>query len=238
MARTLLLIENDVNISNLICRCMLEIGFEVVTTSEAETGIEKAISSHFDFIIIDNEIPVLGGVKTCQILRQKMVAFPLMMLTRGHCCEDTALCLESGADDCITKPFNTAELKARVMARIRRMEGIYESENDKEGNNIIAAGNMVLNLHKRQVKINGVEKHLTAKEFDLLVFFASSPGHVFNRSQLLDHIWGYGFEGYEHTVNSHINRLRTKIEKDPARPDYILTVWGVGYKFSEDLKSS
>lgn len=212
MRRTLLLIENDVNICNLISGCMSDLNFDIVIAGDPESGIEKATESHFDFIIIDNEIPHLGGVKTCQIIREKSINFPLMMLTRGHCCEDTANCLESGADDCITKPFNTTEFKARVMARIRRMEGKYESREHPDEGEVITAGEMKIILDKRKVIITDEIKHLTAKEFDLLVFFASSPGRVFNRSQLLDHIWGYGFEGYEHTVNSHINRLRTKVE--------------------------
>ena len=235
MGRTLLLIENDVNISQLICDCLSEIGFEIDVAENPEAGLERATSSHYDFIIIDNDLPENQGLNTCQLLRDKMINFPILMLTRHECCQDTASCLESGADDCIAKPFNTSELKARVMARVRRMEGIYDSSAAEQDTKEISAGNMKINLEKRKVCIEGKEIYLTAKEFDLLVFFASSPGRVFNRSQLLDHIWGYGFEGYEHTVNSHINRLRTKIEKDPSKPVFILTVWGVGYKFSEEL---
>jgi DNA-binding response OmpR family regulator len=140
--------------------------------------------------------------------------------------------LELGADDCVTKPFSIKELMARVKAIFRRMENIKQK--DKEDmSEVIRAGDMVIDTAKRSVMLNGKAVDVTTKEFDLLLHFARNPGRVYSRSQLLDKVWGYGHEGYEHTVNSHINRLRSKIEKDPAQPRYILTVWGVGYKFTD-----
>jgi DNA-binding response OmpR family regulator len=143
--------------------------------------------------------------------------------------------LELGADDYLTKPFSVLELVARVKALFRRINAL-QPETAAVNNNeqkLIKSGEIVINTLSREVKVANETINLTAREFDLLTFFAKHPGQVFTRSQLLDQVWGYGHDGYEHTVNSHINRLRAKVEKDPASPDYILTAWGVGYKFTD-----
>jgi DNA-binding response OmpR family regulator len=134
-----------------------------------------------------------------------------------------------GADDYITKPFSVLELMARVKAIFRQVAAI---ENDTRfSSDCIHAGPLTINAAARAVTVNDRDVDLTAREFDLLLHFATHPGRVFRRSELLDNVWGHGHEGYEHTVNSHINRLRAKIERDPADPTCIVTVWGVGYKF-------
>jgi DNA-binding response OmpR family regulator len=153
------------------------------------------------------------------------------MLTSRSSETDRVVGLEVGADDYITKPFSIRELLARVKAIFRRVEQTGKTDRPVAGR--IEAGDLVIDPERRVVLLNGIAADLTAKEFDLLLYFAGHPGRVFTRSQLLDSVWGYSHEGYEHTVNSHINRLRAKIEKDPARPRYVLTVWGVGYKFAE-----
>jgi DNA-binding response OmpR family regulator len=137
-----------------------------------------------------------------------------------------------GADDYVTKPFSIRELLARVKAIFRRIDELKSEQQEGEPALIEAEG-LVIDPEKRHVTVKGKTVDLTAKEFDLLYHFAQHPGRVFTRSQLLDLVWGYGHDGYEHTVNSHINRLRAKIEEDPSQPKYILTVWGVGYKFAE-----
>ena len=141
--------------------------------------------------------------------------------------------LEIGADDYVTKPFSVQELVARVKAIFRRCDAMGRAVSQHEEGATLVAGSIVLDVDKRQVLQEGSAVELTAKEFDLLHHFLSHPGRVFSRTQLLDSVWGYGHDGYEHTVNSHINRLRSKIEPDPAKPTHILTVWGVGYRFGQ-----
>jgi DNA-binding response OmpR family regulator len=154
------------------------------------------------------------------------------MLTARTSELDRVLGLEVGADDYLTKPFSVPELIARVNAILRRADQYQEREPSPLSGNI-QFGELYINPETRLVAIDDENIELTAREFDLLWHFATHPGRVFTRSQLLDMVWGYGHEGYEHTVNSHINRLRAKIERDPAKPSYVLTVWGVGYKFAE-----
>ncbi len=146
---------------------------------------------------------------------------------------DRVVGLETGADDYLTKPFSIHELLARAKAIFRRAEVFDKGR--KEDPARLSAGDMVIDVEKRGVTVAGRLVDLTAKEFDLLLQFAQHPGRVYSRQQLLDLVWGYQHTGYEHTVNSHINRLRGKIEKNPAEPEYVLTVWGVGYKFNDRL---
>jgi DNA-binding response OmpR family regulator len=154
------------------------------------------------------------------------------MLTSKSSEFDRVLGLEIGADDYVTKPFSIRELMARVKAIFRRVEGMQAGFSETKMNSI-HVGDLAIDPQKRKLGLRGQTVDLTAKEFDLLLYFARHPGRVYTRSQLLDQVWGYGHDGYEHTVNSHINRLRAKIEDDPADPRYILTVWGVGYKFTD-----
>ena len=154
------------------------------------------------------------------------------MLTAKSSETDRVVGLEIGADDYVTKPFSIPELLARVKAILRRVEELSERATEAVPA-VIQAGDLVIDPAKRKATMAGRSLDLTAKEFDLLLHFARNPGKVYTRSQLLDMVWGYGHDGYEHTVNSHINRLRAKIEKDSAHPGYILTVWGVGYQFAE-----
>jgi DNA-binding response OmpR family regulator len=138
-----------------------------------------------------------------------------------------------GGDDYVTKPFSFPELLARVKAVFRRAEAMTRPPATVGDNQTIRIRELLIELDKHRAMVGGRELELTAREFDLLVYLARHPGCVFSRSQLLDQVWGYGHEGYEHTVNSHINRLRAKLEANPAKPEYILTVWGVGYKFAD-----
>jgi DNA-binding response OmpR family regulator len=175
----------------------------------------------------------MDGFDVCKKIRHNEIKTPILMLTAKSEEFDKVLGLELGADDYLTKPFSIRELVARVKAIFRRSEMANMSESEDISESELKFGNLLINIGKRKVFLNGEQVELTAKEFDLLALFARKPGRTFTRSDLLDTIWGYQFAGYEHTVNSHINRLRAKIEADPAQPVYIQTVWGVGYRFVE-----
>ena len=152
------------------------------------------------------------------------------MLTARGSELDRVLGLEVGADDYLTKPFSVRELVARAKALFRRVDAL---SGDEERSEVLVRGPLKIDVTRRRVHKDGSEVTLTAKEFDLLLHFALNPGRVYRRGELLDQVWGYSHSGYEHTVNSHINRLRAKIEEDPANPAFVLTVWGVGYRFFE-----
>jgi DNA-binding response OmpR family regulator len=162
----------------------------------------------------------------------------ILMLTAKSTELDRVVGLEMGADDYLTKPFSVPELMARIKALFRRIDALKESSNNITEQESIERDGIAIDVNKRSVKVDGELVDLTAREFDLLLFFARHPGRVFSRIQLLDKVWGYNHDGYEHTVNSHINRLRSKIEKDPSEPEYVLTVWGVGYKFRDQRSAS
>ncbi|MDC7244194.1 MAG: response regulator transcription factor, partial [Sphaerochaetaceae bacterium] len=197
-------------------------------------GLKRSKSGEFDLIILDIMLPGLDGISICKKLREENFNTPILMLTAKIDEIDLVLSLELGADDYMRKPFSMRELLARVKALIRRSEktdNIIEEENKE----ILQFGELVIDYAKHQVKIRDKTLNLTVKEFELLDLFARNPGRVFSRADLLNTIWGYNFEGYEHTVNTHINRLRNKLEIDPSNPKYLLTVWGLGYKFSEQV---
>ena len=200
-------------------------------------GLSLALSGEPDLVVLDLMLPGMDGMDVCREMRNKKNYTPVLMLTAKTTELDRVLGLEVGADDYLTKPFSIPELVARVNAILRRSEQ-YQSTPAAETIDKLHYGELCVNPDNRTVLLGEKNIELTAKEFDLLWHFASHPGRVYTRSQLLSSVWGYGHDGYEHTVNSHINRLRAKIESDPAAPEYVLTVWGVGYKFSPDLQNS
>jgi DNA-binding response OmpR family regulator len=230
MFKRILVIEDDADIAHLIRVHLVELGCDVTIEPTGDEGLGRALSGGFDLIILDLTLPGLDGLDVCRRLREGPGYMPILMLTARSSEVDRVLGLEIGADDYLTKPFSLRELTARVKALSRRVEAFKEGD-PKDKPRAISAGGLKIETDKRKVIVDGRGVDLTAREFDLLVQFASSPGRVYTRGQLLDLVWGYGHDGYEHTVNSHINRLRAKIEEDPARPRYIITVWGVGYKF-------
>jgi DNA-binding response OmpR family regulator len=179
-------------------------------------------------------MPGLDGLEVCKALRAKGRAMPILMLTAKSTELDRVLGLELGADDYLTKPFSMAELLARVKALLRRAELMRKAQSQTQGSgSALRNGEIEIQVARREVRVRGQAVELTALEFDLLLYFAQHPGHVFARAQLLDAVWGYSHEGYEHTVTTHINRLRAKLETDPMRPTVILTVRGAGYKMRD-----
>jgi DNA-binding response OmpR family regulator len=230
MAKKILVIEDSADIARLVMLNLRGKQMEVDHAADGATGLNMALSGRYQLVILDLMLPGLDGLDVCRQLRREQVYTPVLMLTARTSELDRVLGLEVGADDYLTKPFSVPELVARVSAILRRADE-YQSPAASPPAAPLRFGELSLDPEQRQVRRGDESVELTAKEFDLLWHFASHPGRVFTRSQLLDSVWGYAHAGYEHTVNSHINRLRGKIEADPANPCYVITVWGVGYKF-------
>ena len=228
--KTILIVEDEKDIADLLVLHLQDLADDVVWASDGNAGMQLAVRQKWDLVVLDLRLPGPDGLDICRALRRTETYTPILMLTSKSSELDRVLGLELGADDYMTKPFSVLELIARVRAIFRQVAAI-ENENRFPSDHV-HAGPVSINTTARAVTVNDSAVELTAREFDLLLHFASHPGRVFRRSELLDHVWGYGHEGYEHTVNSHINRLRAKIEPDPADPTCIVTVWGVGYKFN------
>lgn len=229
----ILFVEDDPNIIDVLEIHLKDLGYLVDRAEDGEMGLNKAQSNRYALVILDLMLPKLGGLEVCQKIRSGNKTLPILMLTARNEEMDKVLGLEFGADDYITKPFSIREFIARVKAILRRVEVERDKDNSEETNGPVNYGPLTIDLIKRKVSLESKNIELTAKEFDLLVLFAKNPGRVYNRQQLLDIVWGYQYSGYDHTVNSHINRLRNKIEKDPTNPRFIKTLWGVGYRFSD-----
>ncbi len=231
MQRRVLLVEDHVEISDLVRLHLRDLDCSVTVAADGLAGVAEAESKRYDLVILDIMLPGMDGLEILRRLRAKSMVTPVLMLTSKSTELDRVLGLEMGADDYLTKPFSVMELTARVKALFRRVEAM--ASHGEEATKPLDFGRLRIDPERRTVLLDRETIELTAKEFDLLHYFARNPGRVFTRSQLLDHVWGYTHSGYEHTVNSHINRLRAKIERDAANPEYVLTVWGVGYKFTE-----
>jgi len=231
--RRILLVEDEQDIAELVTLHLSGVCDEIVVASDGYEGMRLATSSDWSLIILDLRLPGPDGLEICRAVRRERAYQPVLMLTSMSSELDRVLGLETGADDYLTKPFSVLELVARVRAIFRRVENLQQTKPQRSASHALTSvGNMQIDPDRREVLLDGRMIDLTAREFDLLDYFARHPGRVFRRADLLDKVWGYGHEGYEHTVNSHINRLRAKIEDDPSKPELIVTVWGVGYKFS------
>jgi len=229
--RRILIIEDEIDIAELIALHLRDRYEHVELCHNGKQGLLLAQSEHWDLIILDLRLPSMDGLEVCRRLRACENYIPILMLTSKSSELDHVLGLEMGADDYVTKPFSIMELNSRIKAILRRMT-LIGSKDDNEPDCLMHK-EIVVSLGKRLVKVRGESVELTAKEFELLCHFLRRPGEVFSRSDLLDKVWGYGHDGYEHTVNSHINRLRAKIEINPTNPKYLVTVWGVGYKLDD-----
>ncbi len=228
-----LIIEDDKDISDLMAIHLGDLEFEVEKAFDGKEGLLKVINNSYKIILLDIRLPGLDGIEVCKKIRLEKINTPILIITSKSEEIDKVIGLEVGADDYITKPFSIRELMARIKAIIRRSELTKEIIQNDIVQEIKRDG-LYINVTLRNVEVQGNRIELSPKEFDLLVLFASNPGRTYTRTQLLDQVWGYQFEGYEHTVNSHINRLRTKIERNLNEPEFILTTWGIGYKFKEE----
>ncbi|MRH99378.1 response regulator [Kriegella sp. EG-1] len=229
--KQILIIEDDPEIIKLLEIHLTDLIYTTSKATDGALGLKMAMDNDYDLIILDLTLPSMDGIEVCKRLRKEKNT-PIIMLTAKSEEIDRVLGLEIGADDYITKPFSIRELLARIKAVMRRTD--IKQTTTKNSATISVEG-MLVDIEKRKVLLNNQRIELSPKEFELLVLMASNPGRNYTRTELLNIIWGYNFEGYEHTVNSHINRLRAKIESDMANPTYILTTWGVGYKFNEDI---
>ena len=233
--RNVIIIEDEKDIGELVQLHLEDMNCEVVHFLNGQEGFHYALEHPFDLMILDINLPDMNGMDICRALRAEKVNSPILMLTARSEEIDKILGLETGADDYMTKPFSIRELLARVKAILRRVD-IDTRPDESDGADSIHFKQLEIDKRKRRVILDGERIELTPKEFDLLYLLASNPGVTYDRKDLLNKVWSYDFEGYEHTVNSHINRLRAKIEKDPANPEYVLTTWGVGYRFSDQGK--
>jgi two-component system OmpR family response regulator len=229
MSHNILIIEDNPEIAGLVQMHLKDINCDAEIATDGGAGLQCFGEGRYDLVILDLMLPVMDGLEVCRQLRQNDRQVPVIMLTSKSSELDRVLGLEIGADDYIAKPFSIPELLARVKAQFRRLDAFQSPAQQ----NSLQFGDLNIEPDKHRVTLKEKNIDLTAREFELLLHFASHPGRVYSRNELLDQVWGYTYEGYEHTVNSHINRLRNKIESDPAKPQYIMTVWGVGYKFNE-----
>jgi len=234
VSHKVLIIEDNPEIAELIRLHLQDIHCDADIASDGAQGLERASQGDYDLVILDLMLPVIDGLEVCKQLRRRPDYLPIIMLTSKSSELDRVIGLEVGADDYITKPFSLPELVARVKAQFRRIEAMKQPTEPAPPERLVFDG-LVIDVRQHRVTLDGEPIELTAKEFALLLHFARHPGRVFSRMQLLEQVWNYRYEGYEHTVNSHINRLRNKIESDPAKPRFILTVWGIGYRFNDRL---
>lgn len=232
MARRILVVEDNLDLADLLVMHLHEAGYAVQKAGDGRAALTRFEEAPYDLVILDLMLPDLDGLDICRRLRARPDYLPILMLTAKSTEFDRVLGLEVGADDYLTKPFSIRELLARVKALFRRVDALAEAPAQPQ--KVMQFNDLIIDPARRRVLVDGREVRLTSREFDLLAHFATHPGLVYSRAQLLDQVWGYGHDGYEHTVNSHINRLRAKIERTPTAPRFILTVWGVGYKFAEN----
>jgi len=220
-----LVVDDELKIARLVRDYLTEAGFDVALASTGPAAVAAVRSDRPDLVVLDLGLPGMDGYDVTRAIRGQS-AIPIIMLTARSEETDRIVGLELGADDYVVKPFSPRELVARVKAVLRRTGGEVATET-------IRAMDLLISLPHRTVERNGSRIELTATEFELLKALASNPGRVFTRGQLLDSIRGVSFESYERAIDAHIKNLRKKLEPDPRRPIYVLTVYGVGYKFSD-----
>jgi two-component system, OmpR family, alkaline phosphatase synthesis response regulator PhoP len=229
----ILIVEDDANIAELVALHLRDAGCRVTIENDGIKGHDLALKESFDLFLLDINLPKMSGLEICRAIRKHKKYVPIVMMTAKSEENDIVTGLDVGADDYITKPFGVKELVARIRAVLRRTQAM-NADMTKMGK-VLQFSDMTIDAENRTVVLKGERVDLTPKEFDLLFMLAKKPGRSHSRQQLLDAVWGYEFEGLEHTVNSHINRLRMKIEADVQNPTYILTTWGLGYRFNDNV---
>lgn len=235
-SKRILVAEDQTDIRDVLVMNLQSAGYAVSSVADGRAALHAETDQAHDLLILDWMMPGLDGLELCKTLRARGSSTPILMLTAKSTELDRVLGLELGADDYLTKPFSLAELLARVKALLRRSDLMRQAQGAQHtGGETLRNGELHIVPSKRQAVLRGQGLDFTALEFDLLLYFTQHPGRVFSRSELLNAVWGYSHDGYEHTVTTHINRLRAKLEHDPLRPEYILTVRGAGYKMRDTL---
>ncbi len=231
-----LIVEDEHDIATLIQVHLTELELNAEICDDGVQALKLALTQDYQLIILDVMLPGINGLDICRQVREAKPLQSILMLTSRTSETDRVLGLELGADDYMTKPFSIRELQARVRSQLRRVHCIEQttqlSSTQDEQKNATCIGQLMIDHRYHQVTHKQKVIELTSTEFELLSFLGKNPDQVFSRSQLLDSVWGYHHSGYEHTVNSHINRLRNKLEENSAQPKIIQTVWGVGYKLN------
>ncbi|MBN7821898.1 response regulator transcription factor [Bowmanella yangjiangensis] len=231
MTDKVLLVEDDPDIAELVRVNLQEIGIQISHINQGREAVAEALSDEYALLLLDLMLPDINGLDICRQVRQARPAQAILMLTAKDTEMDRVVGLELGADDYMTKPFSVRELQARVRAQLRRAS-LLGQQDRMAAHAKLHLGRLCIDQVQHVASLGQQALELTATEFELLYYLARHPNQVFSRSQLLESVWGYHHSGYEHTVNSHINRLRNKVEKNPNQPQIIQTVWGVGYKLS------
>ena len=235
MKDKVLIVEDELDIAELIKVHLSELDLEAEICGHGDLALKMALNQDFQLVILDVMLPGTNGLDICRELRSAKPLQAIMMLTSRTSETDRVLGLELGADDYLSKPFSVRELQARVRSQLRRVHSLAQSRSQEQNQEsaVTCIGDLMVDHRCHLVTYQNEAIELTSTEFDLLSFLGKHPDQVFSRAQLLDSVWGYHHSGYEHTVNSHINRLRTKIEKESSHPEMIVTVWGVGYKLEQ-----
>jgi two-component system, OmpR family, alkaline phosphatase synthesis response regulator PhoP len=233
--QAILIVEDDFDIAQVLKVNLEDLSFQCDICERGDTAVEQIIRRQYALVILDLALPGLSGLDVCRQVREAKPEQAILMLTAKSSEIDQIIGLEVGADDYMTKPFSIPALQARVRARIRRSQLYLKAQQKAQDSGqyeTYTLGDLTLVPACREVKVESESLDLTAREFDLLKHFVTHPEQVFSRSQLLDQVWGYNHAGYEHTVNSHINRLRNKLHAAVGTNEIIQTVWGVGYRLS------
>jgi DNA-binding response OmpR family regulator len=227
--KKVLIVDDNRSIRAVVAEYLTSKGYEVLQAADGIKGLDYGLNAGAGIIILDVVMPGIDGIKLCKLLREKGVKTPIIMLTEKAAISDKEAGYEVGVDDYLGKPFNPRELELRIEALQRRSR----SESDSKTAQVIKQGELEIDFTRHLVRLAGNLVSLTPIEFNILKLLASSPGHVYSRQELLGAIWETEYEGYKRNIDPHVNRLRSKIESNPKRPEYILTVWGVGYKFTD-----
>jgi DNA-binding response OmpR family regulator len=229
--KRILIVDDNKSIRAAVANYLGAKGYEVLQAADGIKGLDYALSSAVNVIILDVVMPGMDGVRLCQLLRDKGVTTPIIMLTERATIGDKEAGYRVGVDDYLAKPFSPRELELRIEALQKRARPSIQTPVQK----VVNFGELEIDFTKHKVKVAGKEVTLTPIEFNILKLLASAPGRVYNRRELLSAVWDTAYEGYKRNIDPHVNRLRTKIEVNPKRPKYVLTVWGVGYKFNDAL---
>lgn len=228
--KRVLIVDDNKSIRTMVADYLGARGYDVLQAADGIKGLDYGLSSDANLIILDVVMPGIDGVRLCKLLREKGVTTPIIMLTEKATIRDKEAGYGVGVDDYLAKPFSPRELELRIESLQKRDHAVQHREEK-----ILRRGEMEIDLAKHIVRVSGTEVVLTPIEFNILQLLASAPGHVYSRQDLLNAIWETAYEGYKRNIDPHVNRLRTKIEENPKRPKYVLTVWGIGYKFNDAL---